>query len=281
MLAYTVVRGDTLAAIARRHGLNSWQELYHHPENAAFRAKRPNPNVIHPGDVLMVPGPGESAGFTTAALAGAAPGSGAVPKTAGKVNIHKEVLPYLDIAYCRDLVRPALTDDQLRILGAWSSSETEHGLKLFNNNFMNVKQPDATKPHFIIATKERVSPARAALVVSSGEGTIVSTDPDGMVWVLITKGKDTQFASFATPDEGASFVVKLLFQVKDGDGKITEQLLKTNPHGFGFLVGPRWASASATQYAEGVRDHFAFRFRGIPITRGVPAFPTIKLYPFL
>jgi len=52
---YTVVRGDNLTAIARRFGLKTWQELYNNPENAAFRAKRPNPNLIFPGDLLMVP----------------------------------------------------------------------------------------------------------------------------------------------------------------------------------------------------------------------------------
>lgn len=52
---YTVKAGDTLSAIASRHGMR-WQDIYNHPDNAAFRAKRPNPNVIYPGDVIMIPG---------------------------------------------------------------------------------------------------------------------------------------------------------------------------------------------------------------------------------
>jgi hypothetical protein len=52
---YTVQRGDTLMAIARRFGLNSWQDLYNSPDNAAFRARRPNPNLIFPGDIVVVP----------------------------------------------------------------------------------------------------------------------------------------------------------------------------------------------------------------------------------
>jgi hypothetical protein len=52
---YTVKSGDTLSAIASRHGMR-WQDLYNHPDNAAFRAKRPNPNLIYPGDVIMIPG---------------------------------------------------------------------------------------------------------------------------------------------------------------------------------------------------------------------------------
>jgi hypothetical protein len=52
---YTVRPGDNLTIIARRVGLRSWQELYNSPDNASFRAKRPNPNLIFPGDVIMVP----------------------------------------------------------------------------------------------------------------------------------------------------------------------------------------------------------------------------------
>ncbi len=54
MGTYTVVSGDTLSGIAARYGW-SWQNLYHHAENTDFRALRPNPDLIHPGDVLWVP----------------------------------------------------------------------------------------------------------------------------------------------------------------------------------------------------------------------------------
>jgi hypothetical protein len=54
--AYTVKQGDTLSAIARKHGISIWQDLYKHPDNAAFRARRPNPDLIFPGDVIMIPG---------------------------------------------------------------------------------------------------------------------------------------------------------------------------------------------------------------------------------
>ena len=53
---YTVVKGDWLEKIARNHGLSSWRDLYYAPENAAFRAKRPDPNLIHPGDQIVIPG---------------------------------------------------------------------------------------------------------------------------------------------------------------------------------------------------------------------------------
>jgi hypothetical protein len=55
-IQYSVQRGDTLSAIARRHGI-TWQQLYNHPDNAEFRRKRPNPNLIFPGDVVMIPSP--------------------------------------------------------------------------------------------------------------------------------------------------------------------------------------------------------------------------------
>lgn len=56
MKTYVVKRGDSLSKIAQSHKLRSWQEIYNHPKNAAFRAKRPNPNVIQPGDSFFIPG---------------------------------------------------------------------------------------------------------------------------------------------------------------------------------------------------------------------------------
>ena len=57
MKQYTVVKGDCLSKIAFRHGLKSWREIYLHADNAAFRAKRHNPNRIYPGDVVAIPEP--------------------------------------------------------------------------------------------------------------------------------------------------------------------------------------------------------------------------------
>lgn len=56
MPTYVVKPGDTLSAIAKAHGLSSWQALYNDPANAVFRTKRPNPNLIFPGDQIVVPG---------------------------------------------------------------------------------------------------------------------------------------------------------------------------------------------------------------------------------
>ncbi|BBO88400.1 LysM peptidoglycan-binding domain-containing protein [Desulfosarcina ovata] len=52
---YVVKKGDWLSKIAEKHGYESWQEIYYHEDNAAFRAKRPDPNLIYPGDELILP----------------------------------------------------------------------------------------------------------------------------------------------------------------------------------------------------------------------------------
>jgi putative peptidoglycan binding protein len=52
---YAVRQGDYLAKIAHDHGFNKWQTIYEHPDNQAFRQKRPDPNVIYPGDQLFIP----------------------------------------------------------------------------------------------------------------------------------------------------------------------------------------------------------------------------------
>lgn len=56
---YTIRPGDTLSHIAAREGFSSWRDIYYHPDNSGFRAKRPNPDRIFPGDVLMIPDKGD------------------------------------------------------------------------------------------------------------------------------------------------------------------------------------------------------------------------------
>ena len=51
---YTVKSGDSLSAIAAKFGLPSWQALYNDPLNAAFKAYHPNPDLIDPGDILVI-----------------------------------------------------------------------------------------------------------------------------------------------------------------------------------------------------------------------------------
>src|SRR4051794_10118788 len=52
---YKVKQGDNVSKIAKMHGFKSWQDLYNHRDNANYRTRRPDPNKIFPGDVLMIP----------------------------------------------------------------------------------------------------------------------------------------------------------------------------------------------------------------------------------
>lgn len=52
---YRVKPGDNLTTIAHQHGL-TWREIYNDPCNDQFRRRRANPNLIFPGDVIMIPG---------------------------------------------------------------------------------------------------------------------------------------------------------------------------------------------------------------------------------
>ena len=55
MKKYTVQKRDCLSSIAASNGLADYRAIYDHPENAAFKAQRPNPNVIYAGDVVLIP----------------------------------------------------------------------------------------------------------------------------------------------------------------------------------------------------------------------------------
>lgn len=52
---YTCIQGDTLSKLAAAHGLHGWRTIYDHPENAELRRRRPNPNVLLPGDPIFIP----------------------------------------------------------------------------------------------------------------------------------------------------------------------------------------------------------------------------------
>src|ERR1051325_8947818 len=55
MATHVVKKGESLSTIARQYGHSDWKAIYDHPANAGFKKKRPNPNVIHPGDVVVIP----------------------------------------------------------------------------------------------------------------------------------------------------------------------------------------------------------------------------------
>ena len=55
MTEHTVQKGECLSAIAWSYGFERWETVYEAPENEEFRKLRPNPNVIYPGDVIVIP----------------------------------------------------------------------------------------------------------------------------------------------------------------------------------------------------------------------------------
>jgi N-acetylmuramoyl-L-alanine amidase len=52
---HVVQTGDCLSSIAAQYGFKDYRTIYNHPSNASFKSKRPNPNIIYPGDVVIIP----------------------------------------------------------------------------------------------------------------------------------------------------------------------------------------------------------------------------------
>lgn len=55
MELHIVKQGECLSSIAAAYGFADWHTIYDDPANANFRRKRPDPNLIYPGDELNVP----------------------------------------------------------------------------------------------------------------------------------------------------------------------------------------------------------------------------------
>jgi N-acetylmuramoyl-L-alanine amidase len=54
---HTVQQGECLSSIARQYGFKDWKVLYDDPANAELKKRRPNPNVLYPGDLVAIPEP--------------------------------------------------------------------------------------------------------------------------------------------------------------------------------------------------------------------------------
>jgi N-acetylmuramoyl-L-alanine amidase len=52
---HTVCQGECLSSIAKKYGFVNYKTIYNHSSNSDFRKKRPDPNVIYPGDVIHIP----------------------------------------------------------------------------------------------------------------------------------------------------------------------------------------------------------------------------------
>ena len=50
----TVDLGDSIPSIAKQNGF-FWETIWNHPQNAALKAKRKDPNILFPGDQVFVP----------------------------------------------------------------------------------------------------------------------------------------------------------------------------------------------------------------------------------
>jgi N-acetylmuramoyl-L-alanine amidase len=55
MTKHRVEQGECLSSIARQYGFSDYRGIYDHPDNASFKQKRPNPNLIYPGDEFWIP----------------------------------------------------------------------------------------------------------------------------------------------------------------------------------------------------------------------------------
>lgn len=55
MSTHIVVQGEHLSGIAKKYGFTSYKPIWDHPQNAALKKERQNPNVIFPGDKVFIP----------------------------------------------------------------------------------------------------------------------------------------------------------------------------------------------------------------------------------
>jgi N-acetylmuramoyl-L-alanine amidase len=57
MPMHVVSQGECLSSIAKKYGLSGWLRIYDDSHNSALKLRRPDPNIIHPGDQWYVPDP--------------------------------------------------------------------------------------------------------------------------------------------------------------------------------------------------------------------------------
>ncbi len=55
MVRHVVQQGEHLAGIAHRYGYGDYRTIWEHPRNAELRRLRDNPNVLLPGDSIVIP----------------------------------------------------------------------------------------------------------------------------------------------------------------------------------------------------------------------------------
>lgn len=55
MTTHIVRQGEHLSMIAAAHGYTDLRAIYDHPSNADLKRLRPNPDLLHPGDLVEIP----------------------------------------------------------------------------------------------------------------------------------------------------------------------------------------------------------------------------------
>ena len=55
MTVHKVEQGECLSSLAARYGFSGWKRLHEHSANGELKKKRPNPNILAPGDEVVVP----------------------------------------------------------------------------------------------------------------------------------------------------------------------------------------------------------------------------------
>jgi hypothetical protein len=55
MTVHVATKNETLMRIAARYGFLDYRQIYDHPNNAAFKRLRPNPQVLKEGDEVFIP----------------------------------------------------------------------------------------------------------------------------------------------------------------------------------------------------------------------------------
>lgn len=52
---HIVIQGECLSSIAKKYGFKNWKTIYEHPENKNLKEKRSTPNILFPGDRIIIP----------------------------------------------------------------------------------------------------------------------------------------------------------------------------------------------------------------------------------
>jgi N-acetylmuramoyl-L-alanine amidase len=54
-IRHVVSQGECLSGIAHKYGFYDYRTIYDDGDNAELRRLRPNPHILHPGDVIIIP----------------------------------------------------------------------------------------------------------------------------------------------------------------------------------------------------------------------------------